>query len=49
MVSRELMSLESYGNRDVTNTVTLLYLYDVTKQFFITISDKCRNSPAVNI
>ena len=41
------MFLESYGNCDVTNTVTLLY--DVTKQFFITISDKNRNSPAVNI
>ena len=31
------MSLESYGN------------CDVTKQFLITIFDKHRNSPAVNI
>ena len=46
-VSGELMFLESYGNCDVTNIVTLLL--NVTKQFFITISDKHRNSPAVNI
>ena len=39
--------LESYGNCDVTNTVTLLY--DVAKQFFITASDKHGNYPAVNI
>ena len=41
------MFLESYGNCDVTNTV--LSFFDVTKKFFITISDKHRNSPAVNI
>ena len=41
--------LGSYGNCNVTNTVTL-YI-GVIKQFFITISDKHRNrnSPAVNI
>ena len=46
-VSGELMFLESYGNCDVTNI--LLSVYDVTKQFLITISDKHCNSPAVNI
>ena len=46
-VRGELMFLESYGNFDVTITVTLLL--DVTKQFLITISDKHLNSPAVNI
>ena len=46
-VSGELMFLENYGNSDVTNTVTAFY--DVTKQFYITISDKHHNSPAVNI
>ena len=48
MVSGELMFLESYGDCDVTNTVILL-LVDVTKQFLITISNKHRNSPGVNI
>ena len=46
-VSEELMFLESYGNCGVT--ITLLLVYDVTKQFLITISDKLCNSPAVNI
>ena len=41
------MFLESYGNCGVTNKVTLFY--DVAKQFLNTISDKHRNSPAVNI
>ena len=45
--------MESYGEWRVTLTVTsqiqLLSFYDVTKQFFITISDKHRNSPVVNI
>ena len=43
----QLMFLESYGNCDVTITVTVFY--DVTKQFLITISDKNLDSPAVNI
>ena len=38
------MSLESYGNCDVTNTVTLL-----TKEFLVTISDKHYDSPAAKI
>ena len=46
-VSGALMFLESYGNCDVTNTATSIY--DVTKEFLITISDKHRNSPVVNI
>ena len=46
-MSGEFMLLESYGNCDVTNTV--LSFHDVTKQFFITISDKHRNSPVVHI
>ena len=46
-VSGELMFLERYGNCDVKITVTLLL--DVTKQFFIAISNKDLNSPAVNI
>ena len=33
----------------VTSQIQLLSFYDVTKQFFITISDKHRNSPVVNI
>ena len=41
------MFLEKYGNFDVTNTV--LSFYDVTQQFLITISDKHRNCPVVNI
>ena len=41
------MFLESYGNCDVTNAVTLLL--DITKQFLIMISYKHCNSPAVNI
>ena len=41
------MFMESYGNCDVTNIVTLLL--DVTKQFLITISDEHRDSPALNI
>ena len=41
------MFLESYGNCDVANTLTLLL--NVTKQFVFTISDKHCNSPAVNI
>ena len=43
-VSGELMFLESYGNFDVTNTVTLL-----TKEFLVTISDKHYDSPAAKI
>ena len=39
--------MESYGNFDVTNTVTAFY--DVPKQFLITISDKHRNAVIVNI
>ena len=46
-VSGELMFLESYGT--VTSQIQLLSFYDVTKQFLITISDKHRNCPAVNI
>ena len=46
-VSGELMFLESYGNCDVKNTITLLL--HVTRQFLITISDKHGDSPAVNI
>ena len=46
-MSGELMFLESCGNCDVTNTV--LSFRDVTKQFFITIADKHRNSPVVHI
>ena len=45
-MSGELMFLKIYSNCDVTNTVALLL--DVTKQILITISDKHRNSPAVN-
>ena len=41
------MFLESYGDYDVPNT--LPFVFDVTKQFIITISDKHCNSPAVNI
>ena len=47
-VSGELMFLASYGNFDVTNTLTLS-VYDVTKQVLSTISYKHCNSPAVNI
>ena len=47
MVSGELMLLESYGNCDVTITVTVLY--NVTTKFRITISDKHLNSSVVNI
>ena len=46
-VSGELIFLASYGNCGVKNTVNLLY--DVTKQFLITIFDKHRNSPVVGI
>ena len=42
-VSRQLMFLESYGNCDVTNTVTLILWRHKT------ISNKHRNSPVVNI
>ena len=45
MVREELIFLESYGTCDVTDTVTVL----LWRQFLITISDKHRNSPAVNI
>ena len=46
-MSGELMFLESYGNCDVTNTLTLRL--DVTDQFLITISDKHCNPSSVNI
>ena len=41
------MFSESYCICDVTNIV--LSIYDVTKQLLITIYDKHRNSPVVNI
>ena len=41
-VSGELMFLQSYGNRDVTNKLTLFL--DVRKQFLITISFLLVNS-----